>query len=298
MLSFTPKEKPIPELFGLMLDAIGPRPIAFASTVDENGTPNLAPFSFFNAFGANPPIVVFSPARRGRDNTTKHTFENVKIVPEVVINVVNYAIVQQVNLTSSDYKKGINEFVKAGFTQLEADLVKPFRVAESPVQMECKVLNIIETGTEGAAGNLVICEVLKFHYKKEILNEKGQVDPDKIDLVGRMGRDFYVRASGNAVFTLGKPGMQPGIGVDALPDEIKLSKVLTGNDLGILGGMNNMPNKSEVLEFVKTSPFYRTLNSLGYGSEKFIEEKHLLAKKYIDLGKVSEALKLLLFNGE
>ena len=215
MLSFIPKEKSIPELFGLMLDAIGPRPIAFASTMDENEIPNLAPFSFFNAFGANPPIIVFSPARRGRDNTTKHTFENVKLLPEVVINIVNYSMVQQVNLASTEYEKGINEFEKAGFTPLESDLIKPFRVKESPVQMECKVLNIIETGTEGAAGNLVICEVVKFHYHQEILNEKGQVDPHKIDLVGRMGRDYYVRASGDAVFTLGKPCMQHGIGIDS-----------------------------------------------------------------------------------
>ncbi len=298
MLSFTPKEKSIPELFGLMLDAIGPRPIAFASTIDENGTPNLAPFSFFNAFGANPPIIVFSPARRGRDNTTKHTFENVKILPEVVINIVNYAMVQQVNLASTEYEKGVNEFVKAGFTQLESDLVKPFRVKESPVQMECKVINIIETGTEGSAGNLVICEVLKFHYQDEILNEKGQVDPHKIDLVGRMGRDYYVRASGEAVFTLGKPGMQHGIGIDQLPEEIRFSKVLTGNDLGLLGGLGIIPGKDEINEFVKSSPFYRTLSSLGFGSDKFIEEKHILAKKYIESDKLEEAIKILLFEGE
>jgi len=298
MLSFTPKEKSIPELFGLMLDAIGPRPIAFASTLDENGIPNLAPFSFFNAFGANPPIIVFSPARRGRDNTTKHTFENVKLLPEVVINIVNYAMVQQVNLASTEYEKGVNEFKKAGFTQIKSDLIKPLRVKESPVQMECKVLNIIETGTEGAAGNLVICEVLKFHYQQDILNEKGQVDPNKIDLVGRMGRDYYVRASGDAVFTLGKPGMQHGIGIDLLPEEIKFSKILTGNDLGLLGGLGTIPEKEEIIDFVKSSPFYRTLSTLGYGSDKFIKEKHLLAKKYIDTNKLDEALKLLLFDGE
>lgn len=298
MLSFIPKEKSIPELFGLMLDAIGPRPIAFASTMDENEIPNLAPFSFFNAFGANPPIIVFSPARRGRDNTTKHTFENVKLLPEVVINIVNYSMVQQVNLASTEYEKGINEFEKAGFTPLESDLIKPFRVKESPVQMECKVLNIIETGTEGAAGNLVICEVVKFHYHQEILNEKGQVDPHKIDLVGRMGRDYYVRASGDAVFTLGKPGMQHGIGIDSLPAEIRFSKILTGNDLGLLGGLSSIPEKEAILEFVKASPFYRTLTALGFGTDKFIEEKHLLAKKYIESDKLDEAIKLLLFNGE
>lgn len=298
MLSFTPKEKSIPELFGLMLDAIGPRPIAFASTIDEEGFPNLAPFSFFNAFGANPPIVVFSPARRGRDNTTKHTYENVKTIPEVVINIVNYAMVQQMNLASTEYDKGVNEFEKAGFTQVQSDLIRPFRVKESPAQMECKVLNIIETGTEGAAGNLVICEVVKFHYRQEILNEKGQVDPNKIDLVGRMGRDFYVRASGEAVFTLGKPGSQQGIGVDSLTEEIKFSKILTGNDLGLLGGLSLIPEHKEILDFVKSSPFYRTLSTLGYGSDKFIKEKHQLAKKYIDSGKTEEALKLLLFEGE
>jgi len=295
MLSFEPKDKTVPELFGLMLDAIGPRPIAFASTIDAEGKPNLSPFSFFNAFGANPPIIVFSPARRGRDNTNKDTFYNVKAVPEVVINIVNYAMVHQVNLASSEYGKGINEFEKAGFTQVKSDLVRPFRVKESPVQMECKVLNVIETGTEGSAGNLVICEVLKFHYNEEILNEKGHVDPDKIDLVGRMGRDYYVRASGSAVFKLGKPGVQPGLGIDQLPESVRLSKVLTGNDLGLLGGISQLPESDDVQDFVKSTPFYKTLISMRPGTEQFINEKHSLAKKYIETGRVEDALKILLF---
>lgn len=295
MLSFEPKDKPVPELFGLMLDAIGPRPIAFASTIDEDGHPNLSPFSFFNAFGANPPIIVFSPARRGRDNTNKHTFYNVKSIPEVVINIVNYAMVQQVNLASTEYEKGVNEFEKAGFTQVKSDLIRPYRVKESPVQMECKVLNVIETGTEGSAGNLVICEVLKFHYQEEILNEKGHVDPDKIDLVGRMGRDYYVRASGSAVFKLGKPGAYPGVGIDLLPESIKFSKILTGNDLGLLGGLEKLPESAEIDNFVRSTPFYKALISLVPGSEKFITEKHQLAKKYIETNRIEEALKILLF---
>jgi flavin reductase (DIM6/NTAB) family NADH-FMN oxidoreductase RutF len=204
-ISFNPGETPIPKFHHLMLGAIGPRPIALASTIDREGRPNLSPFSFFNAFGANPPIVIFSPARRGKDNTTKHTYENVREVPEVVINAVTYGMVQKVSDSSWDYPKGVNEFEMVGFTMLPSELVKPFRVMESPVQMECKVLQVIETGYSNAAGNLVICEILRMHVDPAILDEKGRIDPQKIDLVGRMGGDFYSRASGSAIFELKKP---------------------------------------------------------------------------------------------
>ena len=204
-LHFDPGETSIPKFHHLMLGAIAPRPIAFASTIDAEGRPNLSPFSFFNAFGANPPILVFSPSRRGKDNTTMHTFENIKEVPEVVINVVTYAMVQQVSDSSTDFPKGVNEFDMVGFTMEPSDLVKPFRVKESPVQFECRVLQVIETGTGNAAGNLVICEILRIHINPEIMDEKGRIDPHKTDLVGRMGGDYYVRASGSAIFELAKP---------------------------------------------------------------------------------------------
>jgi flavin reductase (DIM6/NTAB) family NADH-FMN oxidoreductase RutF len=204
-LHFDPKELSIPKLQGLMQGAVGPRPIAFASTIDLMGRPNLSPFSFFNIFGVNPPVLIFSPSRRGRDNTTKHTYENIREVPEVVINVVNYSMVQKVSDTSADFPKEVNEFEAVGFTMEPSLVVKPFRVKESPVQFECKVLQVIETGDQGGAGNLVICEILRMHVNPEILDEKGRIDPHKIDLVGRLGQDFYVRASGSALFEVKKP---------------------------------------------------------------------------------------------
>ena len=204
-LHFDPKETSVPKLHHLMLGAIAPRPIAFASTIDLEGRPNLSPFSFFNAFGANPPIVVFSANRRGKENTTKHTYENIKEVPEVVINAVSYDMVQKMSDSSADFPKGVNEFEMVGFTMLPSDLVKPFRVKESPVQLECKVLQVIETGYGPAAGNLVICEILRIHVHPGVMDEKGRIDPRKIDLVGRMGGEYYVRASGVALFELAKP---------------------------------------------------------------------------------------------
>jgi len=204
-LNFDPAETSIPKFHHLMLGAIAPRPIALASTIDKEGRPNLSPFSFFNAFGANPPIVVFSPSRRGIDNTTKNTYDNVKEVPEVVINAVTYDMVQQVSDSSADFPKGVNEFEMVGFTMEPSDLVKPFRVRESPVQFECKVLRVIETGMGNAAGNLVICEILRIHVDPVVMDENGRIDPHKIDLVGRLGGEFYVRASGAALFELAKP---------------------------------------------------------------------------------------------
>lgn len=204
-LSYNPGETPVPAFHQLMLGAIAPRPIALVSTIDQEGRPNLSPFSFFNAFGANPPVLVFSPARRGRDNTTKHTYENVKEIPEVVVNAVTYPMVQKVSDASADFPKGVNEFEMVGFTMLASELVKPFRVKESPVQMECRVLQVIETGFSHAAGNLVICEILRIHVSPDILDGRGRIDPNKIDLVGRLGGEYYCRASGTALFELRKP---------------------------------------------------------------------------------------------
>ena len=204
-LHYDPKELTIQKFQGLVQGAIGPRPIAFASTIDKEGNPNLAPFSFFNIFGTNPPVLIFSPARRGKDNTTKDTFENVKEVAEVVINMVNFEMVDQVNDASAEFPKGVNEFEQVGFTMQKSEMIRPFRVQESPVQFECKVLQVIETGTMHGAGNLVICEILKMHVNPDILDESGNIDPNKIDLVGRLGGNYYVRASGNALFEVKKP---------------------------------------------------------------------------------------------
>ncbi len=291
--SFSPGDVSVQEFFTLMLNTIAPRPIALVSTVDSNGRQNLSPFSFFNAFGANPPIMVFSPSRRGRDNTTKHTYENVKVVPEVVINVVDYAMVQQTSLSSSDYPEGINEFEKAGFTMLNSDKVKPSRVKESPVQYECKVLQVIETGTEGSAGNLVICEVVKVHVSSSVLQPNGKVDLAKLDLVGRMGGDFYVRASGNALFEVEKPLKEPGIGVDMLPRAVQLSSILTGNDLGQLGNIKQMPRSEEMLEFKESSAFQELVQDEEDAEMLQLKSQHL-AQDLIAKGSTYEALMLLL----
>jgi flavin reductase (DIM6/NTAB) family NADH-FMN oxidoreductase RutF len=204
MLKINPKEVSVPKMHAYMLSSIGPRPIAFVSTVDKEGRPNLAPFSFFNAFGSHPPIVVFSPARSVRENTLKNTLENIQEVKEVVINVVSYSMAHKMNHASIEFPKGVNEFHEAGFTEEPSELVRPFRVKESPVQMECKVLQVIETGYEGGAANLVVCEILLMHISEDILNEEGRIDQNKIDLIGRMGGAYYCRASGDALFELPK----------------------------------------------------------------------------------------------
>lgn len=264
------------------MSAVVPRPICFASTIDSEGNPNLSPFSFFNIFGANPPLLIFSPARRGRDNTVKHSYENVKEVAEVVINIVNYAMVEQTSLSSSDYPKGVNEFEKAGFTMLSSDLVSPFRVAEAPVQMECKVLQVIETGPNGGAGNLVLCEVIKTHIKEDLLNEKGLIDPFKLDPVSRLGGDWYGRAK-EGLFELPKPISSIGIGVDFFPKAVRLSSILTGNDLGKLGSLETPPTSSEIEE-----------QKVKIKSEMTTSELHLLAKQLIENRQVEQAAALLL----
>ncbi|MFB1003068.1 MAG: flavin reductase family protein [Bacteroidia bacterium] len=246
MLTLDPKELPIPKLHHYLLGSIGPRPIAFASTIDKEGNRNLAPFSFFNVFSANPPILIFSPARSGRTNTTKNTHDNVKEIAEVVINVVTYDMVHQMSLTSSPFEAGVDEFEKAGFTPIASDTIRPFRVKESPVQIECKVIEVKELGQNGGAGNLVICEVQKIHIAEEVLDENQMVDQQKIDLVSRMGGNWYCRANDASMFEVDKPITTIGIGVDALPETIRSSRHLTGNDLGILGNMQNIPTEEEI----------------------------------------------------
>lgn len=297
MLTINPKNETTAKIHSLLLGSVAPRPIAFASTIDKNGNPNLSPFSFFNCFSAHPPIVVFSPARRGRDNTTKHTFENVKEVPEVVINVVSYSMVHQASLASTEYPPGVNEFLKAGFTQEKSELVKPFRVKESPVQMECAVKNIIELGQEGGAGNLIICEVLLIHIKEEILTPDGKIDPDKIDLVARMGGDYYCRASGTSVFEIPKPLTTISIGVDLIPEKIRNSKILTGNNLGQLGNIERLPAEADVKLFSSQNPDLNSIFETSHTHPELLETKiHFLAKKLLDKGNVADAWKVLLSN--
>ena len=277
MLTIDPKEIPVPKLHHYLLGGVGPRPIALASTVDKNGKPNLSPFSFFNVFSANPPIMVFSPARSGRTGATKNTFDNVKETKEVVINVVTYAIVQQVSLASSPYEKGVNEFIKSGLTPVTSDLIKPFRVKESPVQFECKVNDIIELGQDGGAGNLVICEVVKIHINEKVLDENNMIDQQKIDLVSRMGGNWYCRADHHAMFEVAKPITTIGIGVDAIPEPIRNSTILTGNELGLLGSVEQLPTQNEIAAF-------------HYDGNKPHQDAHVLLKQ----GRVIEAWKVLL----
>lgn len=243
--SINPSDLAIPQLHQFLLGSVGPRPICFASTIDENGVSNLAPFSFFNVFSANPPILVFSPARSGRTGASKNTCDNCKVVPEVVVNMVNYNMVQQMSLASSPYPKGVDEFVKAGFTPVASELIKPFRVKESPVQLECKVIEIKELGQGGGAGNLIICEIVKLHIDESIITENNHIDPRKIDLVARMGGNFYCRANGESLFEIPKPITSIGIGVDQLPEHIKYSSELTGNHLGQLGQLEAIPMEDE-----------------------------------------------------
>lgn len=296
MQSFNPTDIPVSKLHGMMLGVIGPRPIAFASTIDENGHPNLAPFSFFNMFSANPPILIFSPARSGLDNSTKHTYENVKVHKEVVVNIVDFSMVQQTSLASTAYPRGVNEFEKAGFTMLASDIVKPFRAKESPAQFECVVKDVVELGTEGGAGNLVICEVVKVHVRADLLDENLHVNQEKIDLVGRMGGAYYCRATGDALFQVAKPILKTGIGVDNIPFDIKNSSILSGNDLGQLGNVEALPNETDVNEYRLTelSQYFVDHEDDPNTLEKVLHEK---AKELISGGKINEAwMTLLSFN--
>ncbi len=288
MITFDPKDLSTGRLHGYLLSAVAPRPIAFASTVDEDGNPNLSPFSFFNMFSANPPILIFSPARRVRDNSVKHTLENVEATREVVINVVNYDLVHQASLSSTEYEKGVNEFEKAGLTMLKSDVVKPFRVAESPIQMECKVNDIIKLGTEAGAGNLVICEVVKLHISKDVMDENDLIIQEKLDLVARAGGNYYNRAK-NGFFEIPKPLRTLGIGIDAMPDEIKNSMIFTGNDLGMLGNVEAFPTTEEIEDFVKNiEEHHSNIKDMTH------REKHKMAQNYLSYGDVDSAWKLLL----
>ena len=291
--SFDPAALEGRDLHGKLLGGIAPRPIALASTVDKTGMPNLAPFSYFNVFSANPPILIFSPARRMRGNTTKHTLENVLDVPEVVINLVDFALVHACSLASGDFPAGVSEFEKAGVTPLPSDTVRPFRVAESPVQLECEVLRVDSLGDEGGAGQLVVCRITRMHFRNDVLNEAGQPVPELLDLVGRCGGNSYVRASGEALFEVPKPLAAPGIGVDALPQEVQQSAVLTGNELAQLGALLELPDETDVNDFklLELSDLFMEFEDDGVALERAIHEH---AQKLIAAGDVAAALKAVL----
>ena len=279
------------ELQQILLTAVAPRPIALASTIDKNGNVNLSPFSFFNVFSANPPILIFSPARRVKDNTTKHTYENIKEVKEVVINIVNFPMVEQMSLSSTEYGKEVNEFIKSGFTPIPSDKIAPPRVAEAPISFECIVDNVIELGTEGGAGNLIISRVVNIHIRDEYKGNDGSLDPEKLDLVARMGGNWYSRADKNSLFEIPKPIYSKGIGVDGLPMHAINSKVLTGNDLGRLGNSAEKP----LLESIEKCKKNQEVNAILkiFNLEEKHKQLHLMVKKHLDNAEVERALTTL-----
>lgn len=286
--SFEPNTKTFDDL---LKHAISPRPICFASTIDKDGNVNLSPFSFFNLMGQNPPICVFSPLRKMRDGSTKHTLENIWEHPECVINIVNYSIVQQQSLASVEYPKGVNEFVKAGFTELASEIVKPPRVAESPIQLECKIREVVSITDQPGAANLVIAEVVKLHIHEDLLDEENKVSPYDLDLVARMGGDFYCRVIPESIFEVEKPTRTVGLGIDQLPDDIKNSNYLTGNHLGQLGNVENLPTK-EMIENFKS----QLKDRLDIQKFKSAEVRHQVASKLLDQGDVNGAWYWLLMN--
>lgn len=271
--------------------AIAPRPICFASTIDKAGNVNLSPFSFFNLFSSNPPVVVFSPSRRVRDNTTKHTLQNVLEVPEVVINIVDYDMVQQTSLASCEFPKETNEFSKAGFTEEKATIVRPPMVKESKVKLECKVLEVKPLGTEGGAGNLVICEVLCMHIDESILDENNKIDQTKLHHVARLGGDWYAKIDETNLFKVAKPNTQLGIGIDALPKSILNSSILTGNNLGQLANVHEMPFVDPAFNDDKLK---NIIQYFSINPDDMDKELHKYAKELLDAGKVNEAWQVLL----
>lgn len=287
MLTIDPKEITLVQMQHYLQSAVTPRPIAFASTVDKEGRVNLSPFSFFNVFGTNPPLLVFSPSRRVRDNTTKHSLENVLEVQQVVINIVNYAMVQQASLASTEYARGVNEFVKAGFTEAPSVKVVPPRVAEAPVAMECRVLQVVPTGEGGGAGNLILCEVIYMHIREDILDVEGRIDPFKLDAVARLGGDYYCRVQGDAIFKVPKPVDRLGVGVDAIPPVVRYSHHLTGNDLGLLGNVEQLPDAEACQQYRLRAGIHQVL-------QKGVEAVHQHAHLLLTHGKVQEAWMLLL----
>ena len=293
MLSIDLIEMGIPKAHHYLLSAVGPRPICFASTLDKKGNPNLAPFSFFNVFSSNPPIAVFSPSRSGRTGKHKDTFNNIQEINEVVINLVDFKMVEQMSLASSPYEPKVNEFIKSGFTPIESELIKPFRVKEAPIQMECKVIEVKKLGDNNGAGNLIICKILKMHISEDILDNNQMIDQEKIDLVARMGGDWYCRTDKRSMFKITKPITSKGIGFDQIPDEILNSKILSGNDLGKLGGIEILPDETEVNDFklVELSELFISLEDDANALEIALHKK---AQEFLAKNELEAAWKTLL----
>lgn len=296
MLTINVSELSPAQLQNYMQYAIAPRPICFASTVDAAGNINLSPFSFFNMFSTNPPVCVFSPARRVRDNTTKHTLENILEVRECVINIVNHDMVQQMSLSSTEYAKGVNEFEKAGFTMQASQLVKPPRVMEAPVQMECLVTQVISLGDQAGAGNLIVAEVKLMHINEAILDESGKIDQAKIDLVARLGGDWYCRVTPENLFKVAKPLTTLGIGVEALPHDVRNSRELSGNDLGMLGNVEQLPTAEEIDDMRSDAAVKEVLDATIGDASTRMRELHGLAKEFLRQGRISDALKIVLLD--
>jgi flavin reductase (DIM6/NTAB) family NADH-FMN oxidoreductase RutF len=296
MLSLKPSDLPQAKWHDYLLSAVAPRPVAFVSSMDKNGRVNLAPFSFFNVFGSNPPILIFSPALSGRTGNEKHTLQNLKETDECVVNIVNYAMVQQTSLASTEYPRGVNEFLKAGFTELKSELVKPPRVAESPAQMECRVKQIIHTGTQGGAGNLVICEILLLHIHENVLEDDKTISPYKIDQVARMGKNYYARMIPEAIFEVAKPrpGDAPSIGFDQLPEGIRHSKYLSGNELAHIAASERLPGEKELFEMGPVPEVRMIIEKYGNDFEAFEREMHLLAKQEVEQHNYWFAFKILM----
>ncbi len=294
MKTIQPKDLSTPELQALLQGAVAPRPIAFVSSINGAGEVNLSPFSFFNLFSANPPILVFSPSRRVRDKSTKHTLENVLEVPEVVIHVVGHSLVEQMSLASTEYGKGVNEFVKAGLTEISSNLVAPPRVKEAPLAFECRVNQVISLGEEGGAGNLVICEVLQIHLDERILDASGTIAPLKLDPVARLGGNWYTKITAESLFQIPKPLTTLGIGVDQIPEEIRFSPVLTGNNLGRLGNVEQLPSKEEVAAFGQTKEVLELKKRFQLDPESWLDHLHRWAQEELESGEVELAWKILL----
>lgn len=282
-----------PELHSILLTAVAPRPICFASTIDKAGNVNLSPFSYFNVFSSNPPVLVFSPARSGRDNSLKHSHQNVKEVPEVVINIVNYPMVEQMSLSSTAYDKGVNEFEKAGFTEIKSEIVKPPRVGEAPVSFECSVTEVIELSNTPGSGNLILCKVIKIHINEDYLSNN-QLDTQKLDLVGRMGGSWYTRSSGSSLFEIPKPIRMKGIGVDALPKGIRESETLTGNNLGRLGNMEALPSEEEIKKITNDDELVLLAKKIGKNTSEHKKQLHWLAQRILENGETEKAMTILL----
>jgi flavin reductase (DIM6/NTAB) family NADH-FMN oxidoreductase RutF len=294
MKTFHPKDLKTQELHSILQSVVAPRPIAFVSTVDKEGNVNLSPFSFFNLFSANPPVLIFSPSRRVRDNTTKHTLENVLEVPEAVVHVVGFDLVEQLSLASTEYPKGVSEFVKAGLHAVKSDLVSPPRVKEAPVALECRVMEVKPLGTEGGAGNLVICEVIKVHIDERILDESGTVDPRKLEPVARLGGNWYTKVTSESLFQIPKPLTTLGIGVDQIPEEIRFSPILSGNNLGRLGNVEQLPSAEELEAFSQVELVVEMRIRFRNDPDSWMDHLQRWAKEELEKGNVDLAWKILL----